>query len=84
MGQLTKRGPSYGNYPNAVKFLLVVKPEKENLARKLFNSTNIEITSTSACHLGAEVGSEESRKHYIKTRQVLGRPVCDRGAIPRR
>ena len=50
-GKLTKRGPSYGYYPNTVKSLLIVKPDKENLARKLFNGTNIKIISTGACHL---------------------------------
>ena len=29
---LTKRGPSYGYYPNAIKSLLIVKLDKENLA----------------------------------------------------
>ena len=56
--KLRKRGPRYGYYPNAVKFLLIVKPYKENLTRKLFNGTNNEITSTGACHLGATVGSK--------------------------
>ena len=38
---LTKRGQSYGSYSNAVKSLLIVKPDRENLARKLFNGTNV-------------------------------------------
>ena len=63
---LTKRGPCYGYYPNAVKSLLIVKPDKENLARELFNGTNIKITSTGACHLGATVGSEEFKEDYVK------------------
>ena len=62
----TKREPSYGHYPNAVKSLLIVKPDKENLARELFNGTNIKITSTGACHLGAIVGSEEFKDDYVK------------------
>ena len=63
---LTKRGPCYGYSPNAVKSLLIVKPDKENLARELFNGTNIKITSTGACHLGATVGSEEFKEGYVK------------------
>ena len=63
---LTKRGPCYGYYPNAVKSLLIVKPDKENLARELFNGTNIKITSTGACHLGATVGSEEFKEDDVK------------------
>ena len=59
---LTKRGPCYGYYPNAVKSLLIAKPDKENLARELFKGTNIEITPTGACHLGATAGSEEFRR----------------------
>ena len=63
---LTKRGPCFGYYPNAVKSLLIVKPEKENLTRELFNGKNIKITSTGACHLGATVGSEEFKEDYVK------------------
>ena len=62
---LTKRGPCYGYYSNAVKSLLIVKPDKESLAREIFNGTNMEITSTGACHLGATVGSEEF-KDFVK------------------
>ena len=61
---LTERRPCYGYYPNAVKSLLTVKPDKENVARELFNGTNIKITSTGACHLGATVGSEEFNEEY--------------------
>ena len=63
---LTERGPCYGYYPNAVKSFLIVKPDKENVARELFNGTNIKITSTGACHLGATVGSEEFKEEYVK------------------
>ena len=62
---LTKRGPCYRYYPNAVKSLLIVTLDKENLARELFNGTNIKITSIGACHLGATVGSEKF-KDYVK------------------
>ena len=30
-----------------------------------------------------EVDTHTQSGHNIQTRQVLGRPVCDRGAIPR-
>ena len=63
---LTKRGPSYGHYPNAVKSLPIVKPDKEDLARELFNGTNIKIASTGAYHLGATVDSEEFKDDYVK------------------
>ena len=53
-------------YPNTVKSLLIVKPDKENVVRELFNRTNIKITSTGACHLGATVGSEEFKEEYVK------------------
>ena len=43
-----------------------MKPSKENLARGLFNGTNIKITSTGACHSGATVGSEEFKDDYVK------------------
>ena len=63
---LTERGPCYGYYPNAVKSLLIVKSDKENVARELFNGTNIKITSTGTCHLGATVASEEFKEEYVK------------------
>ena len=66
VGQLNKRESSYGYYPNAAKSFLIVKPDKQNLARELFNGTNIKITSTAACHLGATVGSEEFKDDYVE------------------
>ena len=38
---LTKRGPCYRYYPNAIKSLLIVKPDKENVGRELFNGKTL-------------------------------------------
>ena len=43
-----------------------MKPGKENLARALFNGTNIKITSTGACHLGATVVTKQFKEEYAK------------------
>ena len=43
-----------------------MKTDKENLAREIFKGTNIKITSTGACHLGATVGSKEFKDKYVK------------------
>ena len=66
MGQLNRMRACYGYYPNTVKSLLIMKPDKDVLARDLFNGSNIKITSTGACHLGATVGSEEFKEEYVK------------------
>ena len=67
MGQLNKKRAKFRDITqNAVKSLLIVKPDKENLARELFKGTNMKITSAGACHLGATVGSKEFKDEYAK------------------
>ena len=41
---LVENGPSFGYYPNALKTYLVVKPGKEDQARKIFEGTAVQIT----------------------------------------
>ena len=46
-----------GYYPNSKKCWLVVKPEREESAKKVFAGTGINITTEGRKHLGAVLGS---------------------------
>eukprot|EP00794_Sanderia_malayensis_P018637 gene18637-biopygen15703 len=58
--------PKVGYYPKSTKSWLIVKPEKKDLAQKLFNDTNINITVDGQRHLGAVIGSADFRQNFIK------------------
>ena len=54
---LVEMGPRLGYHPNAAKTCLVVKEEKEEEAKHVFQDTNIFITTEGKRHLGAAIGS---------------------------
>ena len=62
---LTAIGPDFGSFPNAKKCWIIVKPEKEESARELFQSTVINVTTKGHKHLGAVIGSQENQKDYV-------------------
>ena len=62
---LTAIGPDFGYFPNAKKCWIIVKPDREELAKELFQSTAINVTTEGHKHLGAVIGSEEYKKDYI-------------------
>ena len=64
--QIINLGPKYGYFPNAEKTCLVVKKEKECLAKSIFEGTNIKITTDGDRHLGAAIGSQEFRETYVE------------------
>lgn len=49
--------PDIGYYPNDGKCWLVVKRDKEETARSVFEETVINITTAGRKHLGAALGS---------------------------
>ena len=55
--QLTVIGPEIGYHPNAIKTHFVVKPELFDEETKLFENTNVQITTWGQRHLGAPVGT---------------------------
>ena len=59
-------GPQFGYFPNAGKSCLIVKPEKELIAKKLFEGTNLKITVTGQRHLGAVIGSGSNKEIYVR------------------
>ena len=63
--QLSSYGPAYGYFTNAVKTILIVKPEHLTRAQKLFADTNIQITARGQRHLGAVLGSREFAEEYV-------------------
>ncbi len=62
---LSTVGPRYGYFPKPEKCWLVVKNESLRLkAQELFPSINI--TTTGQRFLGATIGSDESKTHFVK------------------
>ena len=49
-------GPPLGYFPNPQKCWLIVKHEKERLAKEIFSETTINITTEGRKHLGAALG----------------------------
>ena len=54
---LSTIGPLFGYYPNAAKTCLVVRDEQEEVARQIFDNTDVVITTEGKKHLGAAIGS---------------------------
>ena len=62
-------GPMLGYYPKPSKSWLVVKPEKEDEARRIFEGTGIQITTEGRKYLGGFVGTREGAINYVNTLQ---------------
>ena len=62
---LTVIGPYFGYFPNAKKCWIIVKPEREESARELFQSTAINVTTEGHKHLGAVTASQEYQNDYV-------------------
>ena len=62
---LTELGPSIGYHSNAIKTHFVVKPELLDEAKKLFETTNVQITTHGHRHLGAAIGTSSFEEEYI-------------------
>ena len=57
-------GPKLGYNPNAAKSWLIVKPEMEEMARKIFRGTRIKITIEGRKYLGGFIGSKNGCGEY--------------------
>ena len=68
-------GPKYGCFPNAEKTYLIVKPEKEEEASRIFQGTNITIYETGKRYLGGALGSNEFALSF--TREMVTMWVHD-------
>ena len=61
---LNDMGPTTGFLPNAKKCWLITKPEKEEMARKVFAGTAVNVSSQGQRYLGAVLGSREYFEDY--------------------
>ena len=64
--ELVTDGPQLGYVPNAKKCWLITKPEKEELAKTMFDGTAINISTEGYQHLGAVLGSRKHLEDYIE------------------
>jgi hypothetical protein len=77
---LVEVGPLYGYFPKPSKCILLVKPDRVDLARKIFSGSGIdiliegskdsgvEIITTGTRHLGAAVGTDAFKESYVKNK----------------
>jgi len=77
---LLEKGPMYGYFPKPSKCILVTKPDRYDLAKKVFKGsgihvqvegskdTGIEINCEGTRHLGAAVGNSEFKHKFIKSK----------------
>ena len=63
--KVVEHGPKYGYFPKACKSWLVVKADKEQEARELFNGTGVNITLEGRKYLGGFVGIDEGKEKYV-------------------
>eukprot|EP00117_Sycon_ciliatum_P046195 scpid56052/ scgid0290/ len=71
---LAEKGPSFGYLPNPAKSILLVKPEFLDEARRVFQSTGVQIRSDGVRYLGSAIGSPEFITRYI---EEAARSRCD-------
>eukprot|EP00794_Sanderia_malayensis_P005131 gene5131-biopygen4184 len=62
---LIELGPKYGYFPEATKSWLIVKDDKMDEAQRIFEGSNIRITSDGKRHLGAVIGSSIFKDDYV-------------------
>ena len=79
---LVQLGPIYGYFPKPSKCILLAKPDRVDLARKVFKGSDIdiqtegaknsgvEIISDGTRNLGAAVGTEDFKHSYVKKKKV--------------
>ena len=66
--RLVERGPAYGYHPNPAKTCLVVKEEKVEMAKEVFQGTGISVTEEGKRHLGAAIGTQPFVERYVMQR----------------
>ena len=63
---ICENGPSFGYFPKASKSWLVVKENKFEEAKQIFEGTGINITTEGRKYLGGFVGTREGAEEYAK------------------
>ena len=65
-GTLVEKGSAYGYFPNASKTWLIVKAEKMDETKRIFEGTGVQFTSEGMRHLGAAIGSQTFKESYLQ------------------
>ena len=60
-----QHGPDMGYHPKAEKSWLIVKPEKMDRAKELFDGTRVKITAEGRKYLGGHIGSVDGTEKYV-------------------
>ena len=63
---LSTYGPEYGYFPNALKTIIVTKPELLERATNTFSDSEVTVTTEGTRYLGAPIGSEEFVTSFIE------------------
>ena len=63
--ELQQSGPKYGYIPLPKKSILIVKPEFEEKAKRIFGGTEVKITCEGERHMGAVIGSSKFKESYV-------------------
>ena len=66
--QLCKLGPKFGYFPEATKYLLIVKKDVEKKAEEIYYGSDVKITTEGKRHLGAALGTHEYKEEYLATK----------------
>ena len=64
---LTEIGPGYGYFPNAIKTVLLTKPQYQSEALRLFADTGVMIKSDGCRYLGGAVGEQQFCHSFIQS-----------------
>jgi hypothetical protein len=64
--KLLVKGPDYGYFPKPSKTWLIVKHDKLDEAKRIFEGTGVQFTSEGMRHLGAAIGSQKFKASYLQ------------------
>ena len=65
--ELSRVGPKYGYYPNAIKTIMIVKdPNMLDHAKQVFAGADITIGTDGERHLSAAIGNLSFKEEYVK------------------
>ena len=75
---LTAIGPAFVYFPNATKTHLVVEPELMDKATKIFENTEVQVTTQGQRHLGTAIGTSSFAEELCNTQsgEVDNRNLC--------
>ena len=63
--ELSQLDPGYGYFPNAIKTVLLAKPEHQDEARRIFSGTGITIRTDRSRYLGGALGEKSFCQQFM-------------------